>query len=98
MSVNGGIYSHDAVEPGVGLRFVCPVKRAHADAFIEILRKCIAFLGTLPTNYVFEVFRADAGTVYKSKAAQEFLKSQGIGCQYACIEIMACCNLRCARL
>ena len=86
MSVNGANYSHDAVEPGVGLRFGDPVKRAHADAFIEVLSTSIAFLGTLPTNFVFKVFRADAGTVYKSKAVQEYLKSQGIACQYACIE------------
>ena len=36
MSVGGAYYSHDAVEPGVGLRFVYPVKRANADAFIDV--------------------------------------------------------------
>ena len=75
MSVNGANYSHGAVKPVVGQRFVYPVKGAHADAFIEVLANFIAFLGTLPTNFVFKVFRADAGTVHKSKAVQEFLKS-----------------------
>ena len=46
MSVGDAYYSHDAIEPGVGLRFVHPVKRAHADAFIEVLTNFIAFLGT----------------------------------------------------
>ena len=78
---------HDAVEPVAGLRFVYPVKRAHADAFIKVLTILIAFLGTLPTNFVFKVFRADAGLVYKSKAVQEFLKAQCIACKYACIEL-----------
>ena len=71
MSVNGANYSHDAVEPGVGLRFVYHVKRAHADAFIEVLTNFIAFLGTSPTNFDCKVFHADAGTVYKSNAALE---------------------------
>ena len=68
ISVGGAYYSHDAVGPVLGLRFVFPVKRAHADAFIEVLTNFIAFLGTLPTNFVFKVFRADAGTVYKAKS------------------------------
>ena len=34
ISVGGAYYSHDAVEPGFGLRYVYLVKRAHADAFI----------------------------------------------------------------
>ena len=86
MSVGGAYYSHDAVEPVVGLRFVYPVKRAHADAFIEVLTNFIAFSGALPTNFVFKVFRAIAGIVYKAKSVQEYLKSKGDACQYACIE------------
>ena len=46
MSVGGAYYSHDAVEPVLGLRFVFPVRRAHADAFIEVLTNFIAFLST----------------------------------------------------
>ena len=40
-----------------------------------LLLKCsqmlsiIAFLGTLPRNFVLKIFRADAGAVYKAKAA-----------------------------
>ena len=44
MSVGGAYYSHDAVEPVLGLRFVFPVRRAHADAFIEVSPNFIAFL------------------------------------------------------
>ena len=62
------------------------MKRAHADAFIEVVTNFIAFLSTLPMNFVFKVFRADAGTVYKAKSVRDFLKSKGIYCQYACIE------------
>ena len=46
--MNGANFSHGAVEPVVGLRSVYPVKRAHADAFIEVPTDFIAFLGALP--------------------------------------------------
>ena len=51
-----------AVDSAGGLRCVYPLKRTHSDVFVEMLTDFIAFLGTLPKNFVLKIFRADAGT------------------------------------
>ena len=85
-SEQGAIFSHNAVEHELNLRFVYPVRRANAETFIEVLAALLVFIEQTPNEMVFRIFRADAGSVYTSEKVRSWLKARGIKAQYANVE------------